>query len=248
MEKTIFRAYAAQADGMPAGCDHVSVSTDDGADWGCFGRSAADLRNAQDCRAVAVGEGYRSWAEQIQSNDNGGLELHKTGKCHNLANRLLAVTGTDVRTAGTDAAIMFVFGKYGFNIQAFISRLRAGAAAVNNLAPNTISESDIETVISKVNQAKFDELQIIEEYFRNALPSQQLTLTTSEQDNVAAIYSQYFDTRESLQGDPSTYFDRLKPVAIEALIKVRALLGENRFQIIFKAAPHILLDSLGQGF
>lgn len=247
MQKTIFRSYAASAEGNPAGCDHVAVGTDDGADWGCFGRGIAALKNAPDCHQVAEGQGYRRWAGIIEGGDNAGLVNEQSGRCHNVANRILAVAGADVRTAGSDVVILFVYGKYGFNIPGFLQRVKAGADQVNTEAPETLSADDVQSVIEKINNVKQDELDIIEEYFEKALGNTNFNLSQDEKAGIGKIYNDFFEQRVPIQSLPGSYFDNLKPVALKSLLQLEALLGNDRFLKVFTAAPQFVADALKPG-
>jgi hypothetical protein len=247
MNKTVFTAYAAAAEGNPSGSDHVAVSTEDGADWGCFGRTVAEMRPAENFHQVAQGTGYRRWAELIVGSDNAGLHLHDDSKCHNLANRILAVAHTDVRKAGADVVVMCLYGKYGFNIPGYIERIRKAGAQVNTEAPGTLSEADIEAAVALVNRAKQDELEIIVEYFREALPPNSVSLSDQEKAQVVQIYSEFSDKRASLQGHSQGYVAYLASVKIlllDALRQFENLLGKDRFIAVFKAAPECLRQNM----
>lgn len=247
MQKTTFKSFAAAADGNPPGCDHVAVETDDGCNWGCFGRGVLELKSAPDCHQVAEGQGYSKWGDVINGNDYAGLVNEVSGRCHNVANRILSVAGTDVRLAGADVAIMFLYGKYGFNIPGLLDRAKAGAAQVNMADLGTLSNNDVQAVIDKINNVEQDELEIIEEYFQKAL-GQNFTLTQDEKSGVARIYGDFFNKRLPVQSMPGSYFDNLKPIFLSSLTQLEVLLGQERFVKIFAAAPKFVTDALGPGF
>jgi hypothetical protein len=247
MEKAVFTAYAALAQNDPTGGDHVCVASSDGGSWPCWGRSLQNfIDDKADYREVARGLAFTKWANLIVGDDgNAGLTIHVTGKCHNQANRILALAGTDVRTAGADAMIMFFFGKYGFDVPAYIERVKSAATKLKREAPDTLLDADINEVIAYINRAQQDELEILEEYFKQAIAPQVLNLTADQKAGIADIYRNFFNQRAALEGDPGSYAGKLRPVARDSLGQLGQLLGPDNYLLFSKAFPQYARDSLG---
>ncbi len=170
MNKAQFLAYSIPTLDYPIDTgfklDHVFVVTSEGDDWGCFGRGRDYIPQA---KQIAQGLGYAKWGNMIRGGDETGLQNLITGTCHNVANRLLVLAGTGVSAAVGDALVLLFYGKYGFNVDAYINRVQSSAAAINEAEPGALSDNEISDVINKVTGGMSDELEILEQDFQDAL-------------------------------------------------------------------------------
>jgi len=244
MEKAIITAYASVAQGDSSGGDHVCIICSDGFHSGCFGRDYSDMVNAPDCHQVAQGKLYSRWAELISDSASAQLQNNVTGRCHNVANRFLALAGTDVRTAGADPMIMLYYGKYGFNLPGYVDSVKSAAQQFNGENPGIVSDDDLNTVLAYINQAQQHELEILEEFFKIALVPAGLKATPDQMMQVAAIYGDFFNQRASIEGDPSSYGNKIKPIIVASLSKLRDALGLDIFSVIFTEIPPYAAQAL----
>jgi len=249
MNKDILTAYSIptsypNANGL--NLTHVFVvSTVNGAvtnNWGCFGRGAECIPQA---KQIAQGPAYTKWADLINGTENAGLTNCVTGVCHNVANRLLVLAGTDVSGADGDAAAILLYGKYGFNVDQYVARIKATANAINNEQPGTISDAEISGIIDQITGGQSDELKILEQDFQDLLQPHNENLTDAQKTGLSDIYNDFHNKRQQEwaagdQNDPdfqTKYEERMKPVLIQSLTQMSALLGPDEYKTIFGYLP-----------
>jgi hypothetical protein len=248
MNKELIRAYSIQTDYTNANglkLTHVFVvSTVSNNNWNCFGRGAECIPTAQQ---VSQGLAYAKWADLINGTDSAGLTNRITGVCHNVANRLLVLAGTDVSGADGDSLAILMYGKYGFNVDQYVERVKTQANAINSEQPGTISDAEIDGVINQITGDLTDELAILERDFQAMLQPHNENLTDVQKNGLTAIYNDFHTKRQQAwaagnQSDQdidfqNKYEERLKPILLQSLTQISALLGPDQYKTIFGLLP-----------
>lgn len=213
--------------------------------WNCFGTGAECLPNAQQ---VSEGPAYVKWADLINNGtDFAGLKNQVTGVCHNVANRLLVLAGTDVSGADGDSLAILMYGKYGFNVDQYIERVRTTADTINSEEPGTLSSIEIDGIVNQITGGLTDELAILERDFQVMLQPHNVNLTDAQKAGLSAIYNDFHTKRQQAldagnQSDQAgdfqnKYAERMKPILLQSLTQISTLLGPDNYKTIFGLLP-----------
>lgn len=246
--------------------DHVFVVSSDGKDWNCFGRGK-NHENDAETRPIAEGFGHVRWASLIYGqeyeglmtpNPAAGLYERYNGVCHNVANRILVLTGDDidVRDAHGNELVTLLYGKFGFNIDEYVKRIKDAAAQVNSEVPGSLSEEDIESVLTRVKhgQSPDEEIEMLREDLEARLGNHIAEFDSDKKTSFTEIYvnlqkkrqeafenaargGQGVDTRMVIAG-------QLKPVIVNCLNSLDDLLGRDQYLSIFKVPPEAAIEFL----
>jgi hypothetical protein len=264
MKKDTFIARAFPVNYKGRVYTHTFVMSDGGGSWRCFGRDNSEALQVPGCREIARGLGNTKWAEEICGSDvdhpTGLLGERVDAVCHNVANRILVLAGTEVAGIPGNEAAMLLYGKYGFGVEAFISRLQAAAKRINEAEPGSISKEEIDVVVNRIRvESLSDEIGILGKDFQLHFDE----LAPSEQRQIQQIYSAFCVKREAefaaeLQehtGNFPTYGEenekfqndfiaRVGKAFHECLCGLQTGLGPEAFIKIFKAPPQTLVSGL----
>lgn len=273
MNKVHFNAYAistgydiAQLSGIGCKLDHVFVVSSDRNNWNCFGRGIEVLGDPQ-AHLIKQGTGFARWARLIYGQEFEGTVSPKPaaglyekfdGVCHNVANRILVLAGDDidVRDAAGNELVTLMYGKFGFNIEAYIKRVKDAAAQVNLEEPGALQDSDIEEVLGRIhhNQTPDEEIEMLTEDLETRLGKDLNTFDGTKKDEFFQIYSELQKKRQevfSAQAAGGLVVDtrlalanQLRPALEDCLKGLFELLGEAQFIGIFKVPPEIALNFL----
>lgn len=146
--------------------DHVFVTSSLQNNWNCFGGGIEEA-----CREheIASSQGYAEWARLVygakfegkfgrkpNAYPAAGLTELYNGVCQNAANRILAFTvdNIDVRKAHANALVTLLYGKYGFDIDAFVETVKATASSLG------VSEEVLGTTLARLSQGQSAEAEL----------------------------------------------------------------------------------------
>ena len=138
-----------------------------------------------------------------------------------------------------------MYGKYGFNVDQYIARVKATANTINSEQPGTLSDAEINGIIDQITGGLSDELKILEQDFQDLLQPHNENLTDGQKAGLSDIYNDFHNQRQQVwaagnQNDPdfqTNYEERMKPILIQCLTKMSTLLGPDQYKIIFSYLP-----------
>jgi hypothetical protein len=146
--------------------DHVFVTSSIKNNWNCFGGGIEESRKEYE---IATSQGYVDWAQLVYGAEfevklgrkpdaypAAGLTELYNGVCQNVANRILAFTcdNIDVRKAQANALVTLLYGKYGFDIDAFINKVEVTAANLD------VSEEVLAAILARLAQGQSAEAEL----------------------------------------------------------------------------------------
>ncbi len=234
--------------------DHVFVCSGDGThNWNCFGRGCELINKSEELRELenASGSINSEWASLIYGSSfegktdgspAAGIKERFNGVCHNAANRILVLAGdeVDVRAAFGSAFVTLVYGKFGYDIDAYVENVSNTAKTLK------ITDDEIEAVVKRITRGKSpeDEFDILkndlDEHFGMHLSS----LSDEERSKFDRIYGKFQGERvaaytaEPQTGDCQEFQERFKkhlePHLETCLRDLNALLGPDLFVAIFE--------------
>ncbi len=235
--------------------DHVFVVSDQGHDWGCFGRGKNHIPKSN---LLARAQGNAEWMNAINGTDNKhptGLENQVSGVCHNVANRLLLLADADVAKAQGNGLATLAFGKYGFGIDDFARRISETAKQIG-----AVSDVLVEKALCKLEAHLNDELADIAEDLMNMFGLNALNLPSATLDKIRALYGSFHDARrerylEASQAEPEyilannsktdiRYLKRLEPELHNYLYQLKVCLGDDIYKSVIPLLPEQASDYL----
>jgi hypothetical protein len=125
--------------------EHTYVTSSDGYEWGCWGRSAGG-------HAICSGEGFSKEANCLsEPKSRAGIVYGITGVCHQSANRILYPAGVTVSEAKAYWASWLVYGTYGTDTLAWLARREVCQVIVpQNVESDMRSTDDEQTFMQQV--------------------------------------------------------------------------------------------------
>jgi hypothetical protein len=229
----------------PSVFDHTYVVSSCGLRWGCHGRSAggALLRSRIGNSAIA----------DCLAGPNGeaGIRYLRTGVCHQIANRILHPAGITVAGCGGYAISVSLWGQTGPRpwpeLQACysggtVSVARGGGGRQWNRSSSSgvsyVSQSDVEQILTEF-------LKLAEESIGRRLdPSTRRSLRRVQKDYSARQQRLVHALDVGALG-PEEYLDRFNALLKTMMDRMRVILGEEQFLIVFGDAgnhPEGLVD------
>ncbi len=274
-----FSAYATSTqypgiEKIPA--DHIFVCPGDGShNWNCFGGGCEIIINkSRELRKLenGSGSGNARWASLIYGPSSegdpnfygsaAGIRNVYDGVCHNVANRILVITGEgiDVSGAAGNELVTLMYGKFGYNIEKFIDNVRITAKLVNEEQPGTLTDQEIEDVVNRITRgvSPDNELEILKKDLDEHFGPHLSHLSDEERSKFDSIYKDFQDDRKTAYYDaePQTgtglefqrrFADRIEPHLKTCLLKLDELLGRDRFLALFKGVPESVIAA-AKGF
>lgn len=235
--------------------DHVFVVSDQGHDWGCFGRGKNHIPESH---LLTTAQGCAEWINALNGT-NGKypttLVNQVSGVCHNVANRLLLVADADVSDARGNGLATLAFGKYGFELDDFAQRITDTAKQIE-----TVSDDQVENALCKLKAHLNDELTDLAEDLMGLfdLHTSELPLTTL--DKIRDLYRSFHDTRRNCYLKASTaepeyiltngyktdvrYLRRLEPELRNFLYQLETRLGNAIYTRAIPFLPEEASDYL----
>lgn len=246
--------------------------------WNCYGRGkdneydegAKPLTDAPvhgNIAWMSAVYGYGSEGQDGKKPAAGMYELRE-GVCQNVANRMLAMTeeNADVSKADANELVVLAFGKYGFGVAAFESRLRETAAELNARNPDVVvvTGDELERVLKNIQDGQGVAGEV--ENLIDDLPPlirQTLLAKVSGRKREAFVreYAGYQQRREAWYEDmigknvsSSVFVLELRKFLMTELTvlleKLRKCIGTDLYDAVVKVLPvqasHVLI-ALGHG-
>jgi hypothetical protein len=256
MEKVKFVAYAITTENYPTQIgpvpfEHTFVVSDRGDNWHCWGRGKEMIGNGAR-QLPPDGTALAQWGDLINGTDPDhptGLTMRVSGVCHHAANRILVLAGTDVSQANGDLFATLVYGKYGYEIEAFVANVKATAAQLNASEPGAVTEAALQEVLGRIADDPSDEMKLLESHFRAALPD---TIGPQQNAQLMVAYKTFQAKRQAIydqepnKNDPnfqSRFGQELEPAFMECLMSFTEVLGVDGYKEVFKSKPE---DVIGQ--
>src|SRR5690242_4937825 len=150
-EFTLYAIECVPFGGLPS--EHTYIQTSDGANFNCFGRGGGG-------RVVRKANGFSKWAALIYGDYQGrgddqpaaGMRVRFDGVCQTACNRVLVIAGdnVDARESKGNVLAVLLYGKFGFNIEAFIEAVKRTGAQLLQTDPGEIQQSDIDAVLARI--------------------------------------------------------------------------------------------------
>mgnify|MGYP003606990066 CR=1 FL=1 len=193
--------------------DHVFVVGDGGFNWPCFGRGCEVISSSH---LVAEGKSSVGWIDLLNGTDAihpTGLTNKVDGICHNVANRLIASANCSVAEAAGNLLVTLVYGKFGFNTDSFLERVRAFAVAHQKDSGDAV-DTVVAALCGAIDSRHADELQQLRAYIEKRcadsqpLPVDRDILMAFMQDELQGFYAEFVATRERIF---ATLFDSADP-------------------------------------
>jgi hypothetical protein len=219
-----------------AGPDHTYAVSSCGLRWGCRGRSVGGilLRSASGSSAIADC--------LAQSNGLAGIKYGRTGVCHQIANRILHSAGITVAGCGGYTASVFLFGVYGWppwpELQACYSGGTVLPASSGAIAGQSRNLSGSSGVHSTPQSRK--ELTQLTEFLALAEGALGHRLDERTRRSLRKIQTDFRRRQEQLVRvldlkvvTPEEYLDQFNALLKTTMDRMRVVLGEERFNIIF---------------
>ena len=155
--------------------DHTCVTASTGEQWGCFGRTYAEDPSV--ATAVASGPGDLLWTKAIAGPEGyAGIDFGVTGVCDQTSNRILIPAGVTVKNSPGNEIATLLCGIYGLKLDAFVTRVKDAALAVNRDHPGRISEAQVDTAVRALGGGLKDEWDLVrannERFIKPALGAQ----------------------------------------------------------------------------
>lgn len=166
--------YACEAENYDAlqgyRVDHVYLTSTTNNNWNCFGRGRETARPDY---KIELTHGYALWMELVYGVENEGKSgrgenAHPaagvwnlfSGVCHNAANRLLVLANDnkDVWRANGNGFVTVLFGKYGFEMDAFIASVKNAAKQLE------VPAEELANVVDRIRKGQTPEAEL--EVFR----------------------------------------------------------------------------------
>lgn len=229
--------------------DHVALTTSNGTQWECFGRTQAQEPSA---KAIAHAPGDELWAKAIAGPDGtAGIDFGVTGICHHCANRIALSADIDSRDAPGNEIATPIFGRYGLDRATLATRVKDAARLVNKEHPNRISEKRIAGVVARIGGGLKDEWATvrsdIEQFIKPALGSDYNLL----KGDIEHVYLSFFHKREALYSaylrksiDRNRFIARMNSGFTMALEDLKDVVGNDRFGKIVPVPPKLAADYL----
>ncbi len=281
MKKAIFQAYERpfplDAYGVnsniaaKAQLSHTFVVCDDDRryNWNCWG-DGEEAVDQSDVKPLGnyKGEGYAAWVSLLYGSKEGernptdkvmGLRIRVDGVCQNASNRILALSGRDmsVSEAPANAAVLLMYGKFGFGIESFIQDVRSAAEQINQKENSSILAEEIEAVIATLCAGADDEMGIIggeclgthfhSVIANNVLPEKLATLKgiyKTFQIRRAEIYNN--NSKVGLDGVvfQKEFAKQLSVAFINCLVEMKGILSPDEYKDLFPDEPETLASLL----
>jgi hypothetical protein len=221
-----------------AGPDHTYAVSSCGLRWGCRGRSVGGilLRSATGSSAIADC--------LAQSNGVAGIKYGRTGVCHQIANRILHSAGITVAGCGGYITSVAFFGVYGRppwpELQACYSggTVLPASSGAGTIAGQSQNLSGSSGVHSTPQSRK--ELMQLTEFLALAEGALGHRLDERARRSLRKIQTDFRHRQEQLVRvldlnavTPEEYLDQFNALVKATMDRMRAVLGEERFNIIF---------------
>ena len=140
--------------------DHTCVTASTGEQWGCFGRTYAEDPSV--ATAVASGPGDLLWTKAIAGPEGyAGIDFGVTGVCDQTSNRILLPAGVTVKNSPGNEIATLLCGIYGLKLDAFVTRVKDAALAVNREHPGRISEEQVAAAVKTLGGGLKDEWDLV---------------------------------------------------------------------------------------
>jgi len=228
--------------------DHTCVATSTGTQWGCFGRTYAEDPSV--ATAIASGPGDELWAKAIAGPDgHAGIDYGVTGVCDQCTNRILLPAGLTCKNSPGNEIATLLAGIYGLKLQAFVTRVKDAAAAVNKDHPGRISEAKVEAAVTALGGGLKDEWELVrsnnERLIKPVLGAQYDAVAPDIED----IYLSLYYKREALTHawergniDKGTLVGKVSVAFVEALGDLRDVVGAKNYARIVPVPPQVASD------
>jgi len=256
MEKVKFVAYAIntaypnQVGNVPF--EHTFVVSDKGDNWNCWGRGKETIGNGAR-QLQPDGTALAEWGALVNGTDGDhptGLTQCYNGVCQNASNRILVLAGTDVSGANGNLFATMVYGKYGFQVEEFVARVKRAAEQLNETSPGAVTEGMLQEVLARIADDPADELKLLESHFQGSLPQ---TIPPPQQDQMMVAYRTFQAKRQTIydqepnKGDPN--FQRqlsqdLQTAFMDCLLSFTDILGLDGYKEMFKSKPQEVIGKL----
>jgi hypothetical protein len=258
-----FSAYALSSSGYLPGVtvDHVCV-VGDNHDWNCFGRGAGQPPQGN---LVAQGMGNALWASKIYGpyESRGpeclaaGVTEKYEGVCHTVANRILVLCGDDVdsRKASGNELATLLYGRFGFNLDAYVARVKQAAVEANNMQSGSVSQEDVDTVVNRITRGfePHQELELLRADLEEQFQLHFEILTPDQKQDFVDTYTDFQKKRKvAFDAEPKgntqdfqpRFARRLGPDLMACLLHIQTLLGVDLYLKIFKLTPEAAMAFL----
>lgn len=246
--------------------EHTFILTSDGSNFNCFGQP----RN--DGRFVRKASGSSKWAKLIYGPDEGivdvkpaaGLRVRYDGVCQTAANRILVLTGDGVDARGTKGNVLatLMYGKFGFDVDAYIDSVRTSGAQLAQAGE--IAPGDTQAVLDRIalGQLPGAELDLlhadIQEQWNVVLPD----ISRAQRDIFDPIYCDYqkertaaflatagsvpYEVGVGLNGIAPQLLQSLRKPLGECVARLAEALGSAQFSNMFYFSRDDLKDKLSK--
>jgi hypothetical protein len=230
--------------------EHTFVTGNPAYDWNCFGggrEQVSDPKTREICRV----KGNAAWVEKVYGPTRPSHPMGLTERvdcvCHSVANRILAMANADqdVAAAKGDLVAVMMYGKYGFQLDSFISQCVTAAGALNQQQAGCVSQPDIDALAARIKNEEEDEAETLKRQFTETLTNRP-SFTPDEAQKIMASYESFHDKRQEIftkqfKQDAANDFQgqfasELKGALIECLASLSIALGADRFSAIFGAS------------
>jgi hypothetical protein len=243
--------------------DHVYVESDDGYNWGCFGRdrgSTSRLNSADgnsalaDCLSKPIDPAYRP------APIYAGLRYAFDGVCHQAANRILKYTGITVAKARGYGASIALYGEYGRGNKKRLQEekkciqlcLPSGPRSPTQGGPDMLTSSQkaqLSTFIDELR--KIDPKQATEENAEDLLSADELlwklyaeklgaTYSPEKLSSVARLQHNLQINRIVLVGEaeageitPDVFLSKFEAQKRDTFARCESILGKDDFRRLF---------------
>lgn len=263
MTKGKVRAYARVSTGYLRGVevDHVFLVSEQGHNWNCFGGGKEELENPaikDQVRCIGETSGNIEWMARayVGEGNYAGSAANVfnlfSGVCQSAANRILAMGDGDVSVnkAKMNELAVLLFGKYGFDVDAFVLKIERIAGEMNARSPGSVSSEELKKVKDKFARGKTveAEMELLTDdapqtlaRIREKCTEGQITAFLREYSAIQAKREDEFMRIEKSSIGRSDVrkrlLDSISVDAVGLLTKVSFLIGDIPFRELFKCTP-----------